>query len=102
MSRDISVALFLLLAAACDSQPDVDKVSVGQDVAVTKADGGVVEGKITSRDDKTVEVTTGQTTRSIPKDQIVDVRVVDETTSADLPPAAKFREYIVPEGTTSH
>jgi len=101
MSRDIGVFVLVLFAAACASQPDVDSVAVvGQDVAVIKADGGVVEGKVTSRDDKTVQVTTGQTTKSIPKAEIVDVRVVDEAKPADLPPAAKFREYTVPEGTT--
>lgn len=100
ISRDIGVFVFVLFVAACASQPDVDSVAVGQDVAVIKADGGVVEGKVTSRDDTNLQVTTGQTTKSIPKDDIVDVRVVDEAKPADLPPAAKFREYTVPEGTT--
>jgi hypothetical protein len=44
--------------------------------------------------------TTGAITKSIPKDEIVDVRVVDEAEPADLPPTARFREYTVPEGTT--
>jgi hypothetical protein len=44
-------------------------------------------------------VTTGQTTKSIPKDEIVAVRVVDDVTAVKLPPAARFREYTVPEGT---
>jgi hypothetical protein len=96
---DIGVTVLMVFVAACASRPDVDKVPVGQDVAVTKADGGVVEGKVSSRDDKNVRVTTGQTTKSIPKDQIVDVKVVDKTRPPVLPPAAKFREYTVPEGT---
>jgi hypothetical protein len=100
ISSAIGAAMLMLLAAACASPPDVDKVAVGEDVAVTKADGGVVEGKVTSRDDKNVQVTTGQTTKSIPKDQIVDVKVVDKTKPAGLSPAAMFREYTVPEGTT--
>jgi len=99
MSRGFGVVVLLLSAAACTSQREVDKVAVGQDIAVTKADGGVVEGKVASLDDRNVQVTTGQTTRSIPKDQIVDVKVVDEAKPTDLPPAARFREYTVPEGT---
>jgi hypothetical protein len=98
-SLHISAAALLLFAAACAGQPDMDSVEVGQDVALVKADGGLVEGTVTSRDDKAVQVTTGQTTKSIPTDEIVDVRIVDETKPADLPPAARFREYTVPEGT---
>src|SRR5262249_15046249 len=56
--------------------------------------------KITSRDDKTVQVTKGKTTKTIPKDQIADVKSVDSSKPAPtLPPVAKFREYTVPEGT---
>lgn len=100
MSHYLGLTLFLVSTAACDSQPELDKVAVGQEVAVTRADGGVVEGKVASVDDASVRLTTGQTTKSIPITQIVDVEVVDEGQPAKLPPAAKFREYTVPEGTT--
>jgi hypothetical protein len=104
MSRDMAVAALVLLAAACANQPDVDEIAVGQDVALVKADGGLVEGTVASRDDKNVQVKTGQTTKSIPKDEIVDVRLVandgDNAKPAEPPPAAKFREYTVPAGTT--
>ena len=99
LSRHISVAV-LLSAAACSRQPEIDKVTVGQDVAVVKADGGVVEGKVASLDETNVQVATGPTTRSIPKKEVVDVQVVDPARPAPLPPAAKFREYTVAEGTT--
>ena len=100
MSRDISVAVLVLFGAACAGQPAADQAQVGQDVAVTKADGGVVEGKVTAKDDKTVEVTQGKTTKTIPKDQISDVKVKDKDNPKPvLPPAAKFREVTVPEGT---
>ena len=94
-----AVVMFLVLGVACAGQPDVDKVAIGQDVALTKADGGVVEGKVVSRDEKTVQVATGQLTKSIAKDQIVDARVIDKAKPTPLPPAARFREYTVPEGT---
>lgn len=99
LSRHVGVAL-LLSASACSGQQEIDKVTVGQDVAVVKADGGVVEGKVTSLDETTVQVATGPTTRSIPKKEVVDVEVVDPARPAPLPPAAKFREYTVAEGTT--
>ncbi len=98
--RRIGVALFALLATACARQPAVDAVAVGQDVAVTKADGGVVQGTVTARDEKTVQVKTGRTTKTIPKDEIVAVQVVDETTPAALPSVARYHEYTVPAGTT--
>ena len=100
VSHHVGLAMLLVCAAACRSQPAVDNVEIGQDVAVTKADGGVVEGTVAAVDDQSVYLTTGQTTRVIPKAQIVDVGIVDEGQPADLPPAAKFREYTVPAGTT--
>ena len=104
MSRDIGLAVLVSLAAACgSSKPDVDKVPDGQSVAVTKSDGGVVQGTITSRDDKTVKVQSGKTTKSIPKEQIADVKVVDKgKPAADQPPpppVAKWREFTVADGT---
>jgi hypothetical protein len=100
LSRDIGIAVFVLFAAACANKPDVDTVAVGQDVTLTKADGAVVEGTITSRDEKNVQLTSGRTTKAIPKDQIVDMKIVDRTKPMVLPAAAKVREYTVPEGTT--
>jgi hypothetical protein len=112
ITRDLSVAVLVLFGAACGSQPEADKATVGQDVAVTKADGGVVQGTVTASDDKNVQVTAGKTTKTIPKSQIADVKKVEKPKVADapgapptppapvvLPPAAKWREYTVPEGT---
>ena len=99
ISNGIGVAAFMMLAAACSRPADLEKIVVGQDVAVTKSDGGVVEGKVTSRDDQNVEVRSGGITKAIPNDQIVDVTVVDASKPVDLPQAAKFYEYTVPAGT---
>ena len=98
--RCVGLATLLLSVVACGAQTGVDEVAVGQDVAVIKADGGVVEGKVASVDDKSVHLTAGRTTKLIPKDQIVEVKTVDLDQPAKLPPAAKFREYTVPAGTT--
>lgn len=99
IGRNVGLVVSLLCVTACGTQRDVDNVAVGQDLALTKADGGVVEGRVANVDDKSVQVTTGETTKSIPKDQIVDVSVIDDAKPTVLPPAAKFREYTVPEGT---
>ncbi|MEQ1728113.1 MAG: hypothetical protein ABL982_07000 [Vicinamibacterales bacterium] len=99
MPRTSLVTVLLLSAVACSSQREIDKVAIGQDVAVVRSDGGVVEGKVASLDDTNVQVTSGPTVRSIPKAQIVDLKVVDPAKPAPLPPAAKFREYTVAEGT---
>jgi len=94
-------ALVLMIAGAgCANRVDVEKVPVGTTVEVTRQDGGVVRGTLAARDDKTVKVKVGSTSRSVPRDQIADVQVVDEKAPPVLPPIAKFREFTVPEGTT--
>ena len=45
--RDIGVAALMLFAVACTRPANLDNVAVGQDVAITKTNGGVVEGKVT-------------------------------------------------------
>jgi hypothetical protein len=109
LTRDLGVAVLVVFGAACGSQPEADKATVGQDVAVTKADGGVVQGTVTASDDKNVQVKSGKTTRTIPKSEIADVKKGDTAKAAGgsgasatpvvLPPIAKWREYTVPEGT---
>ena len=98
-ARIAGVAALLLCAAACSGTPDVDTFTIGQKVAVTKADGELVEGTVVSRDGRSLQVTTAQATKSVPRDQIVDARSVDATRPTTLPSAATFREYTVPAGT---
>ena len=90
-----------LVAAGCSSQADVEKVAVGSDVQLTRQDGGVVQGKLTAKDEKTVKVESGKVARVVPKDQIADVKVVPASggKAPELPPMAKFREFTVPGGT---
>ena len=89
----------LLAGAACSSKPNVDKVPVGQEVQVTKDDGGVVVGKLAAKDAQTVKISTSHATKEIPRANISDVQIIDAKTPVTLPAAAKFREYTVPEGT---
>jgi hypothetical protein len=97
----VSIALAVALTTVgCSREPEVEKVAVGSDVQLTRQDGGVVEGKLTARDDKTVQVASGKTTKTVPKAEIADVKVVPEGGKApELPAIAKFREYTVPGGT---
>jgi hypothetical protein len=92
-------ALALMLAGpGCSPRVDLEKVPVGTEVQVTRQDGGVVQGTLAARDDRTVKVAVGSVNRSVPRDQIADVQLVTET-PAPLPAIAKFREFTLPEGT---
>jgi hypothetical protein len=98
----IAVVLVSLIGAGagCSRGADLEKVPVGSDVQLTREDGGVVEGKLEAKDKETVKVDTGPVTRSVPRNEIADVRVVNPNDKpAELPAIAKFREYTVPAGT---
>ena len=88
-----------IVVAGCARPADVEKVPVGAEVEIVRADGGVVHGTLTGRDAGTVKVDVGKTSRSVPREQIADVRVVDRTRPAPLPPTATFREFTLPQGT---
>jgi hypothetical protein len=101
-SRWVSALCALSVAATaigCSDRVDVDDIPVGSDVQVTRSDGGVVEGKLASRDQNAVQVDTGSVTRAVPRDEIADVQPVEASKPAELPPVAKFREYTIPSGT---
>ena len=102
MAKKLWSVAMVVLVAGCARQPEVEKVPVGTDVQLTREDGGVVAGTLKARDEESVKVDTGRVTRTVPKDQIADVQVVDRSTDAKpavLPAIARFREYTVPEGT---
>lgn len=102
--RFTSSIVLLSFAAACGqpSAVDVEKVPIGAEVAVTKEDGGVVQGTLAERDPQNVRVNVGRSVRSVPREAISEVQVVTEAKPVVLPPAAKYREYTVPEGATLH
>jgi hypothetical protein len=77
---------------------DLEQVALGTRIEVTRQDGGVVEGTLRSRDDRSVQLTVGSATRSIPRDQIVGVQLGNGGSTAVLA-AARFREFRVPDGT---
>lgn len=89
-----------VIGAGCAADPaDVEKVPVGTEVEVTRQDGGVVRGTLAAKDDKAVEVKVGKASRSVPRDQIAAVQVVDAAAPVPLPAIATFREFTLPEGT---
>lgn len=96
------VCLGLVATAACGTTEgaDLEKIPVGSEVALTRQDGGVVQGRLTERDASTVKVAVGSTVRTVPVTDVAVAQVVDDTTPVALPAAAKFREYTVPAGTT--
>ena len=95
----LTLALASVITMGCNNAADVEKVPVGTEVEVVRQDGGVLRGTLAARDKQTVKVDVGATKRSVPRDQIADLRVVDKAKPAPLPPAARFRELTLPEGT---
>lgn len=103
-SVTFGLATFVSLGSivACDreSKVDIETVPVGAEVAVTKQDGGVVQGSLSERSPDTVKVNSGVGVRTVPRADIADVQVVDKAVPVALPPIARFREYTIPAGTT--
>ena len=94
------VLLIVLIGAGagCAGRVDLEQVPIGTRVEVTRRDGGVVEGALLARDDRSVQLAVGSARRSIPRDQIVGVQVMNGGSTAVLA-AARFREFQVPDGT---
>lgn len=92
-------AASVIAAAGCTGSADVEDVPVGTEVEVIRQDGAVVRGTLTERDARTVKLDAGPTSRSVPREEIAEVLVVDRAKPAALPAVARFREFILPEGT---
>jgi len=88
-----------LLLAGCNRHVDIEKVPVGSNVQLTRDDGGVVEGTLAARDADIVRVRSDAGLRAVPRDEIAVVQVVTPGKPVKLPRMAKFREYVVPNGT---
>jgi hypothetical protein len=87
------------LLCACSRPANVDKVPVGTEVQVTRSDGALVEGTLAARDAKTVTVNDGHRPRTVPRDEIRLISVVDMNKPAEVPTAARFREVRIPATT---
>lgn len=94
------VVLASSLACAGEDKVDIDALPAGAEVAVTRQDGGVVQGAIAERTADTVKVSSPVGVREVPRAEIAEVQVVDAAVPAPaLPDIAKFREYTLPAGT---
>jgi hypothetical protein len=94
------LALGSSLACAGEDKVDIETVPVGAEVAVTRQDGGVVQGALTERSTDTVKVASSVGVREVPRKEIAEVQIVEAATPAPpLPEIAKFREYTLPAGT---
>jgi hypothetical protein len=89
----------LLAVGGCSTRLDADQVPVGTAVQVTRQDGGLVEGTLAARDEKTLTVKAGRTTRTVVRSDIADLKIVTPGRPIEPPPVAKFREFTAPEGT---
>jgi hypothetical protein len=92
-------AVLIGAGAGCTGRVDVETVPIGTPVEVTRQDGGVVRGTLTARDDRTLRMTVGPAARSIPRDEIAGIEIVEGTAPPPLLASARFREFTVPEGT---
>ena len=96
------VVISVLAATGCNRSMDIEEAPIGAQVQVTKEDGAVVEGTLAARDETKVEVKTPRTSRpvvQVVKKEVADVQVVTPDDPPELPAIAKFREYVVPDGT---
>lgn len=95
-----AIAALAVAGVACSQPETVENAPLGSDVQLTRQNGALLEGKLTARDERSVKVDVGKVTRSVPKADIADMRVVDASVKLpDPPPAAKFREYTIPDDT---
>ena len=93
----------LAVTAACGRNVDLEKVPVGSEVTLTRQDGGVVKGPLQRVDPSTVVVKVGNRDKTVPRAQIAEAAVEEPNAPATpLPPAAKFREFVVAAGTPIH
>ena len=98
--RLVTLAIVMTAGLGCSGGADLDEVPIGSEVQLTRQDGGVVEGKLTARDEATVTVDAGRVNRSVPRENIAHVGVADASGKApELPASARFREFRVPGGT---
>jgi hypothetical protein len=97
--RSVVTVALVGLGVGCGRGVDIEQVPIGAAVEITREDGGVVRGTLTARDGRQLRMAVGTTTRSIAREEVANVEVVEGTTPTALPPSARFREFTVPGGT---
>jgi hypothetical protein len=95
------VGAVVVATGACNKGGvDLDKVAPGTQVTVTRQDGGVVKGPVQSVEPNSLVVKVGARPKTVPRSEISTVTIDEPGAPAKaLPPAAKFREFVIPSGT---
>jgi len=88
-----------LILTGCNRRADPDNVPIGSNVQVTRQNGALVEGKLSSRDATNVNLDVGPVNRAIARTDIADIRVADASAPAAAPRGASFRELAIPDAT---
>ena len=102
-TRIVVVCAVAGMLVACTREPSVETVPVGTDVQLTRKDGVVLSGKLAEKDATQVKVTTtGHATKTVARNDVADVKVIEPGKPVELPAMARYREYSVPGGTTLH
>src|SRR6187551_2055066 len=79
---------------------DLDKVTPGTEVTVTRQDGGVVKGPVQRVEPNSLVVKVGDRPKTVPRAEITTVQIEEPGVPAKaLPPAAKYREFVLSAGT---
>jgi hypothetical protein len=75
-------------------------VTPGTEVTLTRQDGGVVKGPVQRVEPNSVVVTVGDRPKTVPRADISTVQIEEPgVPSKALPPAAKYREFVLGTGT---
>lgn len=90
----------LVTVGACNRGVDLDKVTPGTEVTLTRQDGGVVKGPVQRVEPNSIVVKVGDRPKTVPRAEITTVQIEEPgVPSKALPPAAKYREFVVSAGT---
>ncbi len=99
-----AAAIALTMAISACAHRDITNVPTGARVEITRQDGGVTDGTLLRIAGTNAVIAVGTRERTIPVADVVSVRVLDANTAMNsddlLPPAARFREYLVPGNVT--
>ena len=82
---------------------DLDKVTPGTEVTLTRQDGGVVKGPVERVEPNSITVKVGARPKTVPRAEISTVQIDEPGVPAKaLPPAARYRELVLSTGTAVH
>ncbi len=94
------VGAVVVATGACNKGVDLDKITPGTQVTLTRQDGGVVKGPVERVEPNSVVVKVGARPKTVPRAEITSVQIDEPgVPSKALPPAAKYREFVVAAGT---